>query len=59
MQLDKGSVSLKSGQSDNVGDNKTPSDAEVAGAQEGIRNLDSTQIVFVYVHDLERQVATE
>ncbi len=30
-------------QSDNVGDNKTPSDADVADAQEGISKLDSAQ----------------
>ncbi|MFZ1056517.1 MAG: hypothetical protein WAN79_12670, partial [Opitutaceae bacterium] len=31
------------GQSDNVGDNKTPSDADGADAQEGISKLDSAQ----------------
>jgi hypothetical protein len=30
-------------QSDNVGDNKTPSDADGADAQEGISKLDSAQ----------------
>jgi hypothetical protein len=30
-------------QSDNVGDNKTPSDADDADAQEGISKLDSEQ----------------
>jgi len=30
-------------QSDNVGDNKTPSDADDADAQEGISKLDSAQ----------------
>jgi hypothetical protein len=30
-------------QGDNVGDNKTPSGAEVADAQEGISKLDSAQ----------------
>jgi len=32
---------FENGQSDNVGDNKTPSDAEAAEAQETISKLDS------------------
>jgi hypothetical protein len=42
------------GQSDNVGDNKTPSDSD---ARNGISRLDSTQIIFDHGHDLEGQVA--
>jgi hypothetical protein len=48
---------FENGQSDNVGDNKTPSDADVADAREAISGLDSTQIISDHGHDLEEQVA--